>query len=494
MADHVCILAAADVHCPERNIRLRNVRPGWMTIDAVEALNDKYRLYRAAKSTKLDHDWINYKQARNHAARILKYTKEEFVVQEIESCGDDTRKLWRVLHKNLGSDKTNTKSFQTIKDKNGNILSGLPAYNFLNTHFTSVPSESASNFGTDPWVPMNNATHNGGPAFEFEYITVDLIVKLIKEINIRKSSATPRLSTRLMKDAYEVLSGEIAHMLNLSLGTGEFPDSWCVGLITPLPKTGNLLDANNWRPISQIPLIGKLLEKIVNSQLQLYLYNADMLYKNQFGFIKKRSTSHAVIKLITDLYDNVDKKNISQLLYIDYRKAFNTIDHGILVKKLQIYYNLSRNPVKWFTNYLTNRQQKIVKADQCSTLRAINIGVPQGSILGPTLFIMFVNDLFKVINDDECKMIMYADDTVVYTSSPTLKEGFANLDTNLYSIIQWCNSNRLTLNVGKTKHMIIGPTLRENLVTENHLQYKNKKIETVSEYNYLGIELDNKAR
>ena len=87
---------------------------------------------------------------------------------------------------------------------------------------------------------------------------------------------------------------------------------------------------------------------------------------------------------------------------------------------------------------------------------------------------------------------MYVDDTVVYTSSPTLKEGFANLDTNLHSIIQWCNNNRLTLNVGKTKHMITGPTLRENLVTENHLQYKNKKIETVSEYNHLGIELDNK--
>ena len=216
-----------------------------------------------------------------------------------------------------------------------------------------------------------------------------------------------------------------------------------------------------------------------------------MLDKNQFGFIKKKSTSHAVFKLITDLYDNVDKKIISQLLYIDYRKAFDTIDHGILVKKLQTYYNLSRNPVKWFTNYLSNRQQKFVKADQCSTLRAINIGVLQGSILGPTLFIMFVNNLFKVVNDDECKMIMYADDTVVYTSS-TLNEGFSNLDTNLHSIIQWCNNNRLTLNVGKTKHMIIGPTLKENLATENNMQYKNKKIETVSEYNYLGIEVDNK--
>ena len=281
-------------------------------------------------------------------------------------------------------------------------------------------------------------------------------------------------------------------MLNMSLSSGEFPNSWCIGHITPLPKTGNLLDANNWRPISQIPLIGKLLEKIVNSQLQLHLYNTNVLNNNQFGFVKNKSTSQAVLKLITDLYDNVDRKNISQLLYIDYRKAFDTIDHDILLKKLYTYYNISRKSIKWFTNYLTNRQQKIVRQDQCSTVLPISIGVPQGSILGPTLFVMFVNDLFNVINNNECKMIMYADDTVVYTSSKIINDGFMHLERNLHSILTWCNNNRLTLNVSKTKHMIVGPTLKDNLTVGRNLQYKNQMIETVSEYNYLGIELDNK--
>ena len=191
------------------------------------------------------------------------------------------------------------------------------------------------------------------------------------------------------------------------------------------------------------------------------------------------------------LYDNVDKKNVSQLLYIDYRKAFDTIDHEILIKKLYTYYNISRKSVKWFNNYLTNRQQKIVKQEQCSTLRPVDIGVPQGSILGPTLFIMFVNDLFKVINNGECKMIMYADNTVVYTSSKTINDGYMHLERNLCSIIKWCNNNRLTLNIGKTKHMIIGPSLKDNLVAERNLQYNNRTIELVREYNHLGIELDN---
>ena len=281
-------------------------------------------------------------------------------------------------------------------------------------------------------------------------------------------------------------------MLNMSRNTGEFPDEWCVGLITPLPKTGNLLDANNWRPITQIPLIGKLLERIVNSQLQSHLQNINILNKNQFGFTQNKSTSHAVFKLITDLYENIDSKNISQLLYIDYRKAFDTIDHGILIKKLQTYYNISNASVRWFENYLSNRKQKIVKPQQCSILNPVTVGVPQGSILGPTLFIMFVNDLFIVINGDECKMIMYADDTVVYTASKTLDEGYTHLERNLGLIIDWCNNNKLKLNVGKTKHIVIGPTLNENLVVGKNLIYKNKQIKIVSEYTYLGIELDNK--
>ena len=129
--------------------------------------------------------------------------------------------------------------------------------------------------------------------------------------------------------------------------------------------------------------------------------------------------------------------------------------------------------MRWFESYLSNRHQKIVKQNQCSTLNPINIGVPQGSILGPTLFIMFVNDLFNVINHDKSKMIMYADDTVVYTSAKTIDEGFTTLENNLHSIINWCNNNRLTLNVGKTKHMVISPSLKDNLAVFNNLQYES---------------------
>ena len=260
----------------------------------------------------------------------------------------------------------------------------------------------------------------------------------------------------------------------------------------PLPKIGDLLDANNWRPITQIPLIGKLLERIVNSQLQSHLQNTNILNVNQFGFVKNKSTSHAVFKLVTDLNNSAERKDSSQLVFIDYRKAFDTIDHTILIKKLRTYYNISDNSAIWFENYLTNRQQKIVKNKQCSLLKPVQIGVPQGSILGPTLFVMYVNDLFNVVKNNECKMIMYADDTVLYTSSQTLVEGFMHLEQNLSLIIDWCNKNKLTMNIGKTKHMIISPTMNENLVVENNLTYNNQQIEIVSDYNYLGVELDNK--
>ena len=383
----------------------------------------------------------------------------------------------------MGSSKVNTKSFETIKDDNSKILSGINAYNYLNNYLISVPAELSENFGNDPWVPLDAATLGNEFSFNFNPINRNSIATLIKEINIHKSSAIPRLSTRLLKDAFEVLCDEICCLFNRSLTTAKFPDSWCLGSITPLPKTGNLLNANNWRPISQIPLIGKLFEIVVNSQLQSYLYQNNILNKHQYGFTKYKSTSHAVFKLVTDLYDNIDKKNITQLLYIDYRKAFNTIDHEILIKKMQSYYNINGITVKWFENYLSNRQQKIVRGDECSTLKSISIGMPQGSILGLTLFIMYVNDLSNVINTEVCEMIMYADDTVVYTSSTNA--GFLNLESDLCSITKWCNNNKLTLNIGKTKHMVVGSTLNDHLVATK------KKIEIVNEYNYLGIELDN---
>ena len=113
--------------CPEEEINLRSVRPGWMTIDTIEALNDKYRLYKLAKRTKKEQDWINYKKARHNAAKLLKNTKEQFVISEIESCGNDSRKLWRELHKNLGSNKATSQTFETIKDEHGNILTGKTA-------------------------------------------------------------------------------------------------------------------------------------------------------------------------------------------------------------------------------------------------------------------------------------------------------------------------------------------------------------------------------
>ena len=186
-----CILSAANVQCPEKNIKLRNVRPGWMTIDTVEALNDKYRLYRLAKSTRLEQDWINYKNARNQAARLMKSTKEQFVIQEIENCGNDSRKLWRELHKNLGSSKVNTKSFETIKDMDGNILNGKAAYDYLNTYFTSIPTELSNNFGNNTWTPLDSATVANDMVFDFAYVTKDRITKLVKDINIHKSSAIP---------------------------------------------------------------------------------------------------------------------------------------------------------------------------------------------------------------------------------------------------------------------------------------------------------------
>ena len=228
-----------------------------------------------------------------------------------------------------------------------------------------------------------------------------------------KSCGPDNLSPNLLKNSAIILSRPPAYVINLSLRTGLFPDEWKTARVISLHKSGQF---ENYRPISALPIISKIIEKIVHNKLVNYLEEHHLLSNQQFGFRRKRSTKLAATLFIDDIRRSVDSKNLAGCVFIDFSKAFDTLSHSKLLTKLTAY-GTTDNELEWFTSYLFHRQQLVHYDSNLSKACAVTCGVPQGSILGPLLFIIYANDIIDHVKSS--KLIMYADNTVFIQMAKT---------------------------------------------------------------------------
>ena len=290
-----------------------------------------------------------------------------------------------------------------------------------------------------------------------------------------------------VKDAFECINFELCYLLNESLRLGEYPISWGYSYVTPIPKEGDRLDPNNWRPISQMPIIGRLIEKAIHTQLKYYLDCKGILHKNQHGFRAKKSTGSAIFNYMNKLFSAYDKDESTVSVYIDYKKAFDTISHPILLRKLKLY-GLSKMTLTWFEQYLGHRTQCTVVNGHKSDKLPISYGVPQGSTLGPKLFILYVNDLFAYPGMEEVSTLMYADDTVLYQSRDDPTDAVKDVQTAMNNIQTWCRMNKLTINENKTKFttFLRKPSDRKYQIVSNNIS-----LERTTPYKYLGADINN---
>jgi hypothetical protein len=295
------------------------------------------------------------------------------------------------------------------------------------------------------------------------------------------ASGDDNITLQMIKLCFPLISNHILHIINCCIEQSYFPAKWKTALVTPLPKTSTTTSLNDLRPISLLPTLSKILEKIVYQQMIAYVDSCNILPVSQSGFRKAHSTTSALLNITDNILRGYDQNLLTILVSLDYSKAFDTIDHDLMCAKLH-YYGFSISSIDFFKSYLYNRYQKVTIKSLCSDSALVASGVPQGSILGPLLFLIYISDLEQVIR--HCNIQCYADDTqLLYSFDPNnYKDAVRTINDDLQRIFTFSSEHNLVLNPNKSVCMLFGPkkksiSIRNQLsikINGNNLNFSNK--------------------
>ena len=314
------------------------------------------------------------------------------------------------------------------------------------------------------------------------------VFNLLQKINPNKSVGIDNLGGRFLKDGAKVLAKSLTQLFNLSIKNSVFPDKCKIAKLKPLYKKGSKTEPQNYRPISLLPLVSKIFEKIVHYQTQDYLDRHKILYTYQSGFRTKHSTDTCLTLLNNKILNGIDKGFLTGMIFIDLQKAFDTINHEIFLTKLECI-GFSNSAILWYRSYLENRTFHVNIENDYSNLGKLSCGVPQGSILGPLIFLIYVNDMPQSV---DCDLFLYADDTCVGFTGNNIKTIENNLNRNFNSLCDWFVENRLSIHFGedKTKSIVFGSKRRLKHIDKLDITRGNIKVSQQNKVTYLGCILD----
>ena len=287
------------------------------------------------------------------------------------------------------------------------------------------------------------------PDFVFKDIPVSFVRKELSSLCVNKSSGLKDIHSRILKVGSSVLATPLTHIFNLSIHSGEIPRSWKAATVTPLHKSGSHSDPNNFRPISVLPVM-KIFERAIHKQLYDHLVKNKLLSQLQSEFRPGHSTSTALLDVSDYIQKNIREGNFTGAVFLDLSKAFDIIDHCLLKIKLTAL-GVRGRALAWFDNYLSGRTQSVSVNGTYSDTSDLLLGVPQGYVLGPLLFIVFINDLPSVVH--RCKIVFYADDTALFFAGRNIQTIQSALQEDLNAMGEWFSLNRLLVNCDKTNVM-----------------------------------------
>ena len=385
--------------------RLKNP---WITQAITKSIQHKFDLYKSFKLGIVTYEI--YKNYRNNLNNIVKLSKKKYYLQRFSNFKLSTKKLWETINELSNNSYKKKDITNSVVYDNKILNSPSKISEAFNDYFANIAPQLANKL--PPKVTTHNAFLRGNYPYSMAIppVTSFEIIKMISSLN-NKSVHINEIPPHIIKENKESLSVPLAILFNQSISTGCFPDKFKIGKIIPIHKSGSKSDTSNYRPISLLPMFSKIFESLMKKYLMSFLNRNNILNNRQFGFRSGLSTFDAINTFTSDLYTAINNNKSILSVFIDFSKAFDTIQPNILLDKIY-HYSIRGCIHNWFSSYLKNRSHYTVFNTCASSSREISLGVPQGSILGPILFLIYINDICNISNS--LKAILFADDSTFY--------------------------------------------------------------------------------
>ena len=483
-----------DKFCPIKQIKVHSNYLFKPTPELLNEIKKKRKFYKKFKKHNKKHlDEINvdcskctelwdvYKVQRNLVTHLSRCNKRSNVINDLQGkCAmNDLKGVWKTI-----------KRASNLSVKATNVTNRLDE-NKTNEFFTGIGPKIQADVGKNSdgnnfETYLENVPESTTFFSEFEEITSESVSEYLKSIPNDKST-NDVIPLKIFKHILPAVIKPFTHIVNLSLVTGVMPDACKRAIVTPVYKTGDPENPNNYRPISILPILGKTIEYFVNNQLTKFLDDNDIISKHQYGFRKNHSTTYLMLDLFDRIYSSKSKLKKPAIVFLDIKKAFDTVSHTILLSKLK-HYGIKGVVYDWFKSFLTGRWQQTRIGTRVSNIGEILCGVPQGSILGPILFSIFINDLPTVCK--ESTPYLFADDGALYFNNIS-RGSYDNIKMEFRYVYKWLRANNLALNRDKTKILIFDSSPQLDAVLSEIDENLTLVICECKSHKYLGLVVDN---
>ena len=481
-------------YMPMRKLTKKEVKSlgkPWITNDIKQAIRQREKMYGKfikAKDAGIKEDYHRqFKELRNQIVNRCRISKNTYYRQYFTEYSNNIKNTWKGIKTLININSTVKDHPTSLLTKKGLISQPKEIANTFNVYFSTIAKELQGKIyhrGHDFNLYLKNKNEHNffiNPTNRYE------VLNIINTISISKAIGPHSIPTDIFHLIKLNISVPLTEIINLSFNTGVFIENLKTSKVIPIYKNkGSDLICNNYRPISLLSNVNKIIEKLMHIRLYNFLSKHNCIYESQFGFREKYSTNHALLALTEEVRKALDDNLLAVGVFIDLQKAFDTVDHHILLNKLD-HYGVRGVANRWFKSYLMNRKQFVTINGSNSNLENMQFGVPQGSVLGPLLFLIYINDLHTAITYSVTRH--FADDTNLLIINKSPKQLKKRLNIDLHKLAKWLKANKISLNASKTE-MLIFRHPNKKINYELKIKLDGKKIFPSKYVKYLGILID----